>query len=264
MKQSFFKFHGAGNDFILIDNRNSRTFSTELIKHLCHRRLGVGADGFITLSNSQNADFSMHYYNADGNLASLCGNGSRCIVAFANYLNIIDKTAHFEAFDGIHAATILEHNLNHWIVKIKMLDTSLSAIFFDGFLLDTGSPHFVQFHDNLENLNVFEMGRKLRYDNRFPNGVNVDFVKEDHHQLFVRTYERGVEDETLSCGTGVTASAIAYACKKNLPNGSHTIDINTLGGDFKVGFQKTDTQFTDITLTGPVIFSFCGTFDTQD
>lgn len=257
----FYKFHGAGNDFILVDNRKGVTFSEEWIAKICHRRLGIGADGFITLSEPTltESSFSMQYYNSDGKLASLCGNGSRCITAFAYYLGISDTHIRFEAFDGIHTARIIEQkSATEWEIEIEMRLNSAVQIFEDGYFLDTGSPHFVQFVKNVEEIDVYERGKRLRHDSRFPNGCNVNFVEIRNSGIFVRTYERGVEDETLSCGTGVTASAIAYAIKQSFTNGNFEVPVLTKGGDFSIQFTYRNENFSKIKLIGPVTLAFYG------
>lgn len=257
----FYKFHGAGNDFILVDNRSGRTFSKEWIAKICHRRFGIGADGFITLSEPTltESSFSMQYYNSDGNLASLCGNGSRCITAFAHHLGISDQCTRFEAFDGIHTARIIEQNSStEWEIEIEMRLNGPVQTYEDGYFLDTGSPHFVQFVKNIEEIDVYERGKRLRQDSRFPNGCNVNFVEIRNSGIFVRTYERGVEDETLSCGTGVTASAIVYAKKQTFHNGEIEVPVATRGGDFSIRFTYRDDYFSKLKLIGPVTLAFYG------
>lgn len=259
----FCKYDGAGNDFVLIDIRDKELKLTqEQIAHICHRRFGVGADGLMTLGNADGADFVMEYYNSDGRLGSMCGNGGRCIAAFAASLELgtVDKESghrvlNFVGFDGPHRAEILvwHPQENFGIVRLGMRDIASDTIrrCLDGWFLDTGSPHYVQRVSDLEHFDVVCEGRRLR--NRadlFPEGTNVDFIEDlPDGRLFVRTYERGVEDETWACGTGVTACAIVSGNK----------NLVTLGGDFKVDFNPTGAAFVDVTLTGPVSRNFCGT-----
>lgn len=217
MTFEFYKYHGTGNDFILIDNRlNDFPVSNEVIRNLCDRNTGIGADGLILLSYKDGYDFEMNYFNSDGNSATMCGNGGRCAVAFANKLRIINNKTIFSAIDGAHRAEILKDNDCGMIVKLDMQDVKKTETLDEAFIIDTGSPHYINFVKNVSEIDVIAEGRKIRNNERFvPGGINVDFVEENNNTLFVRTYERGVENETLSCGTGVVASAIAYAYKEN-------------------------------------------------
>ena len=259
----FCKFHGAGNDFILIDNRNgNNNLSDEEVALLCHRRLGIGADGLMLLERNEIHDFEMIYYNSDGGRASMCGNGGRCIVAFAKHLNIIDKQTCFEAYDGLHSAEIVEWDNNSGIVKLSMeISTNIEPCL-KGWKIDTGSPHYVEFiYDNITEYDVVGNGRRLRYDDAFqPHGTNVDFISEiSDNEIFATTYERGVEDETLSCGTGVTAAAIIYNKReKNTPDGNYEIKVHTKGGNFSVFFDKENGKYSNIKLQGPVTLVFEG------
>ena len=215
MKLEFFKYQGTGNDFIMIDNRQ-KIFSqedTKLIGELCDRRFGIGADGLILIENHSGCDFKMIYFNSDGS-QSLCGNGGRCAVAFAKYLGIIESKATFEAIDGLHYATIDED-----YVKLQMHDVSSVKKISDDLFLDTGSPHHIKMTDSLKSLDVKTEGAKIRYSDRYgESGTNVNFVSKDSTDTFsIRTYERGVEDETLSCGTGVTAVATAATAAAEPP-----------------------------------------------
>ncbi len=257
MKLHFYKYHGAGNDFVLIDNRTQDyKLTTEQIRFLCDRRLGVGGDGLMLLQISDRADFEMVYYNADGYKASMCGNGGRCITAFAKRLGIIDKKASFIGFDGLHTAEIIEWSQNKGVVRLRMKDTSHAHPCLQGAFIDTGSPHYVEFvTSQLKNMDVFTLGRKIRNNKEFePNGTNVNFVEVQENGIFVRTYERGVEDETLSCGTGVTASALVFAGRNQLQKGA--VQISTRGGNFIVYFEETDNGYQNINLQGPVTFVF--------
>ena len=254
MTVEFYKYHGTGNDFVLIDNR-SLFFdknNTELISKICSRHFGVGADGLILLENDNLYDFKMIYFNSDGKQTSMCGNGGRCIISFAKKLNIIDDKANFMAIDGIHEGII-----NNNLIKIKMNTVSEIQNINTGFLLDTGSPHFVKFCDSIDNINVFEFGRELRNNKEISeDGVNINFTEViDNSSIKVRTYERGVENETLSCGTGVIASALS-AYKKGLVD-TNRIKINTLGGELFVSFEF-DNIYKNIWLEGPAIEVYKG------
>ena len=262
----FHKYQGAGNDFVLIDNRSERyKLNSQDVAALCHRKFGVGADGLILLENgNQSVDFSIRYFNSDGSEASFCGNGTRCAVAFAHHLQMISETCRLQAYDGIHTAAILEHRLQQYTIALKMNDVSEVVQYDTGFFLDTGSPHFVVFlKDNIADFDVVKEGKRLRNDPRFPSGCNVNFMQCCQDGIYVRTYERGVEDETLSCGTGVTASAIVWALKNNYPDGAHIINVYTQGGNFKIEFTKTGQRFSDIKLIGEAIDVFEGTFTTE-
>jgi diaminopimelate epimerase len=212
MKINFFKFHGCGNDFIIFDDReNIFSLTQKKIENLCNRRFGIGADGLILIRNRKEADFEMIYFNADGKTGSMCGNGSRCAVSFAFDLSLIKEKCIFIAADGLHEAEIKNiSNEKEKMVAVKMRDVSGIEINPAFIFLDTGSPHVVVQQKNIDELNVFDEGRKIRYNERFKEkGTNVNFIEKENEFIKVRTYERGVEDETLSCGTGVTASAIA-------------------------------------------------------
>ena len=261
----FYKFDGAGNDFVLVDIRTQDPRLTDVeIESICHRRFGVGADGLMTLGSSEDesCDFVMTYYNSDGKKASMCGNGGRCITAFAHMLGLGHKdnadgkyTFNFIAYDGMHHSEMLmwDDVSGIGLVKLGMREVGCKDVkrCLDGWFLDTGSPHYVQRVDDLEHYDVFSQGREIRNNkDLFPEGTNVDFIEDlSDGRLFVRTYERGVEDETWACGTGVTASAIVSG------NGR----IVTLGGDFKVEFNATGDTYRDVFLTGPVSFNFKGT-----
>jgi diaminopimelate epimerase len=255
MKHVFYKYQGTGNDFVIIDNRqnNFDKNNTKFIAHLCDRRLGIGADGLILLENHGSLDFNMIYYNADGNESSMCGNGGRCLVSFAKYLKIIKNKAAFEAVDGLHHAFIEDG-----IVKLQMQNVHTVQKHQSHVFLDTGSPHHVEFSSNLNQLNVKLEGKKIRNSEPYnASGTNVNFVNKITDEIFaVRTYERGVEDETLSCGTGVTAVALAMSyigeTEKNL------LKIRTQGGDLQVSFQKDGNGFKDIWLIGPATLVFKG------
>lgn len=250
----FYKYQGTGNDFIMIDNRQS-VFSknnAKLVAALCHRRFGIGADGLILLENDNLSDFKMVYFNADGNEGSMCGNGGRCIVAFAKHLDIISDTATFSAVDGSHTATI-----DYDRVSLQMQDVSDIRIKPECLFLDTGSPHHVQLVKGLADFEVFAEGKKLRYGLYGKSGSNINFVEQlDDTTFAVRTYERGVEEETLSCGTGVTA--VALAMHKTGMTTANEVTIKTQGGNLKVEFQQLGGSYTNIHLIGPTEQVFKG------
>ena len=298
MKIPFFKYQGTGNDFVMIDQRKHQFLQktdVKTINHLCDRRFGIGADGLILLENpvftegssdvgfqisdvgstaaeiqnpkseiknteGSSLDFEMVYFNADGRESSMCGNGGRCLVAFANYLQVFDNQCVFNAIDGLHDAKVRSDG---W-VELKMIDVSAVEIGKDFYLLNTGSPHFVVFVEDLTDINVYENGREIRYSERFhTEGVNVNFVEiRKDGSLEVATYERGVEDETFSCGTGVTAAAIAYSLKKEhifKENTPFSVPILTKGGNLEVRLQRDAAGlFHDIWLCGPATQVFQG------
>ncbi len=261
MKLHFYKYHGTGNDFILVDNREG-IFNPDSnkIAFLCNRRFGIGADGLILLENKAGYDFMMRYYNADGNESSMCGNGGRCITAFADFLSLPGDHYRFCAIDGDHSGIILEKKEGTHLIKLKMSDVLSVNKWGKDDVLDTGSPHLVKFVDDPDSIDVVNEGRTLRYHQDFKaDGINVNFVKTDGEKLFVRTYERGVEDETLSCGTGVTASALAFALKNDLPEGP--VNVKTRGGSLKVHFSRSGEGFTDIWLEGPAVRVFEGNIE---
>jgi diaminopimelate epimerase len=254
---TFYKYHGTGNDFILIDNRAGRyDLSRSQVAAFCHRRFGIGADGLMLLEDAPGFDFRMVYYNSDGGESTMCGNGGRCMVAFARHLGIIDDKASFVAIDGPHTATIDTDG----IVSLHMKDIDEMS-FFEGYtILDTGSPHYVCWVKDVSAVDVFAEGRAIRNRAEFqPGGINVNFTEFVGDTLSVRTYERGVEDETLSCGTGVTAAAIAATCKSI---GSFVTKVATPGGALTISFQKdTATTASNVVLTGPAVFVFQGEVD---
>lgn len=257
---SFYKYQGTGNDFIMIDNREKKIIpDLAVIKKLCSRRFGIGADGMILLENEKNYDFSMKYFNSDGAESTMCGNGGRCITAFAGYLGIIKNKAKFLAIDGDHETKIIEQYGRSAFVSLKMRDVLSIEKSGNDFILDTGSPHFVRFVENISKLDVFKEGRKIRQSERFAaNGINVNFVEVKKSEISIRTYERGVEDETLSCGTGATASAIALA-SAGLADGKSEIKIVVAGGQLNVKFKTPEENtFSDVWLEGPADYVFNG------
>ena len=259
MKINFYKYHGTGNDFVILDNFTSEApaLTTEQIKFICNRNFGVGADGLMLLSKKEGYDFEMIYYNADGNQSSMCGNGGRCLVKFAYHRGIHKSTYNFIAIDGRHGAEIDEDGT----VSLKMQDVTNVDYHTHHSVLNTGSPHYIKFVENIEELNVPVAGREVRYSNAFEKeGINVNFVEIiDEDTIYVRTYERGVENETLSCGTGVTAAALMSAHNQN---GFNRVDVKTNGGKLNVEFNKiNDRHFEDIWLCGPATFVFTGEID---
>jgi diaminopimelate epimerase len=252
----FEKYHGAGNDFILIDNRLKHfQFTQEQIALLCHRRYGIGADGLILIEEYPSLDFEMKYFNADGGLGSMCGNGGRCAVMFAAKHRIIRQSAKFMAYDGVHEAMFTEKDS----VKLSMAGVKKVEQRDNAFILDTGSPHFVKFVDDVAAIDVLHEGRTIRYSEPFNrDGINVNFVSLNEKAARMRTYERGVEDETLSCGTGTVAAAMALAVKKHSMNHQEH-SIKAPGGLLKVYFNRKDEDvFEEVWLEGPVAFVFEG------
>ena len=255
---NFSKFHGAGNDFIMINAiKNEIVLSEELILKMCDRRIGIGADGLIILMPSDNHDFRMRYYNCDGRESTFCGNGGRCIAAFAHQQGIIKNEATYEAVDGIHKANVTETSPNEYLVELTMRDILSYKLDDNSLLIDTGSPHYVKKVMNLDSMDINTEGAKIRYDkNISSDGVNVDFLLNDNGNIRIRTYERGVENETLACGTGVTASAMAAS----LWYGGNDIDIYTQIAKLNVRFDKDENTFKNVVLTGPAAHVFDGMF----
>ena len=255
MNIPFYKYQGTGNDFVMIDNRNDYfpSSNNELIATLCDRRFGIGADGVILLQNHNKVDFLMHYFNADGKPGSFCGNGGRCIVAFAKQLEIIDRKTVFAACDGLHEATIVDN-----VVSLSMADVNHISIYPKHVFLDTGSPHHVAFVPSTKKLDVPTEGALIAHNETYgEKGSNVNFVSVDSEdRITVRTFERGVEDETLSCGTGVTAAALASFSTDKIK--LNHIQVQTLGGLLTVSFQKQKDFFADIFLTGPTELVYSG------
>lgn len=250
--QKFFKYQGTGNDFILIDDRDqSFPISTDLIAHLCDRRFGIGADGLMLLQEEEGYDFKMVYFNSDGNESTMCGNGGRCISAFAKHLGVFEEKAKFIAIDGDHDVVIEEG-----LVNLKMSNVDQLNHYKDDFVLDTGSPHYVKFVEDVVLYDVFNNGKSIRNSDDFiKQGINVNFVEFDDGRLVVRTYERGVEDETYSCGTGVTAAAI---CFSKLNSNMSIIPISTLGGQLQVSLEWKYETIVNIWLKGPAELVFEG------
>lgn len=257
MKVHFYKYQGTGNDFVIIDNRDGHFDATNeaLVNKLCDRKFGIGADGLMLLENADGYDFKMVYFNADGKEGSMCGNGGRALVKFAHDLGVIKENAHFIAVDGEHDATVEDGRVSLQMMNVDHVETG------EGFYyLDTGSPHYVSFVDNVSGMDVYAEGKKIRYNDRFKAvGTNVNFVEKiDDQNVKVRTYERGVEDETLSCGTGVTAAALT--CSLN--GMASPVGIKTLGGELEISFEKiAENAFKNVFLIGPAEKVFEGTIE---
>jgi diaminopimelate epimerase len=255
MKIRFSKYQATGNDFIIVDNRpGTLKLTTEQVQRLCDRKFGVGADGLMLIERDGSSDFNLVYYNSDGS-QSLCGNGSRAAVMFASSIGAVNGKTSFNAYDGLHDAEIRPDGN----VRLRMNDVSGARNLGNDFFIDTGSPHYIQIVDSVENFPVVEKGRSIRYSADFqPGGTNVNFIAlKDNNTIFVRTYERGVEDETLSCGTGVTAAALAAS----FHGYTSPVKIKTLGGELSVEFERNagqDGAFTNIFLVGPAKMVFQG------
>jgi diaminopimelate epimerase len=255
MKINFFKYQGTGNDFIIIDNRDdSVSLQKKQIEFLCNRRFGIGADGLMLLNSKPGYDFEMKYYNSDGNEGSMCGNGGRCLVKFAYDVGIRKSEYLFTAIDGDHEAEIDTEG----IVSLKMSDVNEVKMDKADFIVNTGSPHYIQQVDNVESVDVYRKGRDIRYNDEFAReGINVNFVElQDDDELYVRTYERGVENETYSCGTGVTAAAIAFFHNER---GYNNVVVKTKGGMLSVEYDRiNDHEYRNIWLNGPAVMVYEG------
>jgi diaminopimelate epimerase len=262
MKIPFAKYQGTGNDFVILDNRDHTydNLTRKQVEFLCDRRFGVGADGLMLLNSNPDYDFEMKYYNADGRESSMCGNGGRCLTKFAHDVGLVLSDYKFIAIDGEHVATI---NLDG-TVALKMNDVENVQHSRGNFVLNTGSPHFVTLTTDVMHLDVFKKGREIRYSDDFKNeGINVNFVQQTEFpdKIIVRTYERGVEDETYSCGTGVTASALV--CSHN-DNGFNRVEVQTKGGELSVEYDKIGDSFKNVWLNGPAVRVFEGTIEIPD
>lgn len=259
MEITFYKYQGTGNDFIILDNRDGKynSLTDSAIAKMCHRKFGIGADGLMLLENAEGFDFKMRYHNADGKEGSMCGNGGRCLVKFAHDHGIIKDAYSFIASDGPHDATIQKNGL----VKLKMKDVDNVSVSAESSVLNTGSPHYIHWVTDLDGFDVFNQGRSIRYNDIYKaEGINVNFVKKEEHGIRVRTYERGVEDETLSCGTGVTAAAIASSSTM----GEQHITVLVEGGELAVSFNRlAENHFTDVWLIGPATFVYKGNYSTN-
>lgn len=250
----FQKFQAAGNDFIIIDNRNLLyDFTTQIVEHLCHRKFGIGADGLMLLESYPGYNFHMRYFNSDGKEASMCGNGGRCIAAFAHRLGLFEKAAHFMAADGPHEVRVTPDS-----IQLKMCNVTEVIIQPGYYFLNTGSPHYVCLVEDAFRTDVFHTGRQIRNLEQFqPEGTNVNFITLTPSYIKVATYERGVEDETLACGTGCVASALVAGILRN--DTLNTYAVKTKGGNLKVSFERHDgSKFTNIWLEGPAELVFSG------
>ena len=257
MQIQFYKYQGTGNDFIIIDNREGKIVLTqEQIHQLCERRFGIGADGLMLLNASKQYDFEMKYYNSDGKEGSMCGNGGRCLVKFAYDLGIRKSEYFFNAVDGLHEAELDVDGT----VSLKMKDVDAVESIHGDFILNTGSPHYVKQVSNVRNIDVLKRGHEIRHSDDFEKeGINVNFVEQEEEDLLsVRTYERGVEDETLSCGTGVTAAAIAFYHNEN---GYNNVRIRTRGGNLSVEYDRIGDRYENIWLSGPAEKVYSGTIE---
>lgn len=261
MKQiKFHKYHGTGNDFIMIDDR-SASFDIEdsaLIAEMCHRRFGIGADGLILLRDQEGYDFEMIYFNSDGSQSSMCGNGGRCIIQFAYDLAVIGEHCKFLAIDGLHEGEVKVNGQ----ISLKMSDVDrISKVDQSAWQLNTGSPHYVKMMVTLEGLDVHKIGSSIRYSPMYQeDGINVNFVTQSNKGLAVLTYERGVEDETYSCGTGVTASAlVAHHID---PQVAIPVKIEVKGGHLQVRFEYADGKYHNIWLEGPAVKAYDGSWTT--
>jgi len=253
----FLKYEGAGNDFVVFDAMNNAiSLSQQEVIRICDRRYGVGADGVIVLGESVNADFEMIYYNADGKIGSMCGNGARCAFSYAKRLGYVSDTGSFVAYDGIHHGRSLSDN---W-VEVSMQDVIDIDIDSGDFILDTGSPHYVRFVKRIEEVDVVSEGRAIRYSDRFKeNGINVNFVEVRDGSLHLSTYERGVEDLTLACGTGAVAVALAFAQREGMLSGPIRLQAN--GGGLAVNFKRNGNRFAEVVLHGPARETFSGNLE---
>lgn len=248
----FYKYQGTGNDFVMIDQRESSfILNKHQIEFLCNRRFGIGADGLILLKNHSDYHFEMCYYNSDGNQSTMCGNGGRCLVAFAHFLNIFQEKCRFLAIDGEHEAQVMGDS-----IKLKMRDVDEIKPHQSGYVVFTGSPHYVRFQESIHEFDVFSEGKRIRNSEAFKKeGINVNFIEKiTENHIKVRTYERGVENETLSCGTGVTASALVVMSEDK----TDCISIETLGGNLQVQAESYGNGFRNIYLIGPAKQVFKG------
>ncbi|MEX2380365.1 MAG: diaminopimelate epimerase [Vicingaceae bacterium] len=256
MEINFSKYQGTGNDFVLIDGtKETVKFSASEIQTICERRFGIGADGLIIIRNHADSDFEMDYYNADGS-QSFCGNGSRCAQAYAKTLGLIEDQSTFLAIDGIHKGRSVGDDFATQMGEVKEVQQ-----LGDDYFVQTGSPHYIRYVEDVDAVDVYNEGRQIRYSDAYRDkGTNVNFVSEQDGFLRVRTYERGVEGETFSCGTGVTAVAISFLYKNRLD--SKQVKILTRGGELRIALNKvSDREYNDIWLVGPAVEVFKGRFE---
>lgn len=258
MKLSFHKYQGTGNDFIIIDNRSGFfPLDSHIVRSLCDRKFGIGADGLILLNRSESYDFNMVYHNSNGDESTMCGNGGRCITAFARKIGYKNMSFTFGAIDGVHQASVLSEGEKISLVRLKIRDVMISEPWHDEMVIDTGSPHVVIPVKNIHELDIRKMGYDIRYSDPFKeNGVNVNFIETCGKKNYIRTYERGVENETLSCGTGTVASALMMALQ--MPESINQVHFQTPGGELTVHFRRSAGNFYDIWLEGPATFVFQG------
>lgn len=251
---SFYKYQGTGNDFVILDNRANVFDNSDLklVQQICDRKFGIGADGLILIENHDTLDFDLVYFNSDGS-KSFCGNGSRCGVAFAKKLGIINDETTFNAIDGVHYAMIKGDQ-----VHLKMNDVNGVEFIDDDYFLNTGSPHYNKYVDHIHEVNIIDEAHQIRYNNRFKaEGTNINFIEKTDQGVAIRTYERGVEDETLSCGTGATAVALTSSSKFQLES---PINVKVQGGELTISFDKiNDQKFENIWLIGEAKLVFSGT-----
>jgi diaminopimelate epimerase len=258
MQIEFYKYQGTGNDFIIMDNRDKRydSLTRQQVAFLCDRRFGIGADGLMLLNTHPDYDFEMKYYNSDGRESTMCGNGGRCLTQFAFDIGIDKTSFSFLAVDGPHEA-----NINEKVVALKMNDVNQVRHDHGDYILNTGSPHYVQFTNDVMHLDVYKKGKEIRHNKEFEKeGINVNFVEQTEltDRIIVRTYERGVEDETFSCGTGVTAAALVSA---HNDSGFNRVEVKTKGGLLSVEYEKKGDTFKNIWLSGPAVKVFSGTIE---
>ena len=260
MQIEFYKYQGTGNDFVMIDN-SSLFFpkeNTDLIRKICDRNFGIGSDGLILLEKNPDCDFEMVFYNPDASM-SFCGNGSRCAVAFAKQLGWIGNTSTFKAIDGMHEAVITND-----VISVKMKDVDEVKEFGNDFFIHTGSPHHIVYVNDVMKAPVIERGRQIRYSIGYtPAGTNVNFVEETEAGIRLRTYERGVENETLSCGTGVTAAALSYAWKHKNNGADNYVAVTSMGGKLGVRYERTAKGFRNVRLEGPATLIYKGFYDAK-
>ena len=255
----FSKYHGAGNDFIMVDGRTTPKLKAAHIHQMCDRHFGIGADGFIVVEENNNADYEMIYFNSDGNIGSMCGNGARCAAVYATEKGITHALKiKFKAYDGIHFAELLPGRK----VRVSMSDVLHWKTDGGNFIIDSGSPHFVKYVFRTEGLDVMAEGKKIRYSNEYKKeGINVNFVSVDKNKIHMRTYERGVEAETLACGTGTVAVALSHLLKDGIPgNGKYDVEVVAIGGELKVQAEFLNGVFKNIFLTGPAEKVFEGSY----
>jgi len=254
----FFKYQGTGNDFVIIDQRENKYISKSdqsLIERICNRRFGIGGDGLMLIQSSDHADFTMVYFNADGRTSSMCGNGGRCIVSLASRLGIFKDSCTFDAIDGLHQAKIVDPTR----VALKMNDVSDIHRDAEAYVLDTGSPHYVRFETGVAELDMVKEGKAIRYNKTYKSeGINVNIAEWHGDSLQVRTYERGVEDETFSCGTGVVAAAISHV--QQAQHKPDVVNIKTRGGSLKVTLEQSADGYQNIWLIGPATYVYEGIY----